>query len=115
MEQNQAITALSALAQASRLVVFKTLVVAGPQGMVAGDIATQLALSATTLSFHLKALVQAGLVTQERDGRFLIYRARVDAVAELVAYLMDNCCQGQACWPSVAPGCSDPQQPTAGG
>ena len=78
MEEKAAVKSLAALAQPVRLRVFRALVVAGQQGLTPGDLAGQLAVAATTLSFHLKELMHADLVTQERDGRHLIYRAAFD-------------------------------------
>jgi ArsR family transcriptional regulator, arsenate/arsenite/antimonite-responsive transcriptional repressor len=97
MEEKNAVKALAALAQASRLQLFRALVVAGPQGAQPGDLALQLDLAAATLSFHLKELHSAGLVSQERSGRNLIYRADFDRMNALLAYLTENCCQGQPC------------------
>jgi ArsR family transcriptional regulator, arsenate/arsenite/antimonite-responsive transcriptional repressor len=102
MEEQDIIRALAALAQPSRLQVFRALVVAGQSGMTPGAIAEQLAVPAATLSFHLKELANAGLVTQQRDGRFLIYRAAFEQMNALLAYLTENCCQGQACLDETA-------------
>lgn len=100
MEEKTAIQALGALAQASRLQVFRQLVVAGPQGLTPGQLAEQLGLAGATLSFHLKELSHAGLVSQERQGRNLLYRADFAHMNALMAYLTENCCQGQACSPT---------------
>jgi DNA-binding transcriptional ArsR family regulator len=97
MEEQNVVRALSALAQASRLQAFRALVVAGPDGLTPGAMAEQLALPAATLSFHLKELMHAGLVSQQRDGRFLIYRADFGCMNAVLAYLGENCCQGQDC------------------
>ena len=97
MEETQAVRALAALAQASRLQVFRLLVVAGLDGLTPGRMADQLGLAAATLSFHLKELTYAGMVTQERDGRNLIYRASFEHMNDLLAFLTANCCQGEAC------------------
>ena len=97
MEEQHVVSSLAALAQPLRLRVFRALVVAGPQGMTPGDLATRLEVAATTLSFHLKELTHAGLITQERDGRHLIYRAAYAHMNELLSYLTEHCCQGQAC------------------
>lgn len=101
MEDKQVVRALAALAQESRLKIFRALVVAGPQGLTPGALLDQLGGTPAALSFHLKELVNADLLTQERQGRYLIYRASFDAMNGLLAYLTDNCCQGQAC--AVAP------------
>ncbi len=102
MEEQAVVKALSALAQASRLQVFRTLVVAGKQGLTPGALGERLGIPAATLSFHLKELMNAGLVSQERDGRHLIYRAAYDQMDALLGYLTDHCCEGQACL-EVAP------------
>ena len=86
---------MSALAQESRLEVFRLLVGCGDEGMSAGEIAEQLQIPAATLSFHLKELRNAGLIDQERKGRSLIYQLNVDAMRRLLAYLMQDCCQGR--------------------
>jgi ArsR family transcriptional regulator len=97
MEEQDVVKSLAALAQPVRLRVFRALVVAGPQGLTPGDLAAQLEVAATTLSFHLKELMHADLVTQERDGRHLIYRAAFDHMTGLLGYLTEHCCQGQPC------------------
>ena len=97
MEEKDAVTALAALAQTARLRVFRTLVGAEPQGLTPGELAAMLDVSASTLSFHLKELTHAGLVTQARDGRNLIYRPALARTAELVGYLTAHCCQGAGC------------------
>lgn len=103
MESSQVVRALGALAQASRLQVFRLLVVAGPEGLTPGPIAEQLGLPGATLSFHLKELTRAGIVTQERDGRNLIYRASFAHMNDLLSFLTANCCQGEACAISPRP------------
>lgn len=97
METNDVVNALAALAQPIRLQVFRALVVAGPEGLTPGVIAERLGLAAPTLSFHLKELMHAELVTQQRSSRHLIYRAAYPRMSALVAYLSDNCCGGQPC------------------
>src|SRR3984893_17444406 len=94
MEKLDAIAALAALAQASRLDIFRLLVQAGPDGLPAGQIGERLGLPSATLSFHLNQLRHAGLVTFRRESRSLIYAAEYAAMAGLVAYLTENCCQG---------------------
>lgn len=106
MEENDAITALAALAQAARLRVFRALVGAAPAGLTPTALAALLGVPASTLSFHLKALMHAGLATVERDSRHLIYRADVVRMGALLAYLTDHCCQGAGCAPSPAAGAS---------
>lgn len=97
MESDTVIKSLAALAQPLRLQVFRALVVAGPAGMTPGTMSQALGVPAATLSFHLKELSQAGLVTQERASRNLIYRAGFAHMNALLAYLTQNCCQGAAC------------------
>ena len=132
MEETQVVRALAALAQASRLQVFRLLVVAGPAGLTPGRMAAELGVPGATLSFHLKELTHAELVTQERpqaddirrpppegdessgqatltherEGRHLIYRARFDHMNDLLAYLTTNCCRGQACSENTAAACA---------
>ena len=102
MQETDVVRALAALAQEVRLRVFRALVVAGPAGLTPGDLAAQLEVAPNTLSFHLKELSHAGLISQERQGRNLIYRAAFDTMNALLAYLTENCCEGQACAPSEA-------------
>jgi len=97
MEEQHVVRSLAALAQAHRLKVFRLLVVAGPQGLTPGAIAEALEVPAATLSFHLKELSHAGLVTQERISRNVVYRAAFEHMNELLAFLTENCCQGEAC------------------
>ena len=94
MEHEAAVTALAALAHETRLAAFRHLVVCGPQGAPAGRIAERLGLPAATLSFHLKELRTAGLVTCDRDGRSVIYRTDCAHMEELLRFLTRNCCQG---------------------
>ncbi|MDD0808983.1 helix-turn-helix domain-containing protein [Curvibacter sp. RS43] len=107
MQETDVVRALAALAQEVRLRVFRALVVAGPQGLTPGVLSEQLAVAPNTLSFHLKELVHAGLISQERQGRNLVYRAAFDTMNSLLTYLSDNCCQGASCLaPSAtAPAC----------
>ena len=93
MDEHSAVTALAALAQGMRLRIFRALVGAGPQGLTPGALAAALDLPASTLSFHLKALMGAGLVSQQRDGRHLIYRPELAQTDALLAYLSAHCCQ----------------------
>ena len=97
MEEQSVLKALTALSQAHRLRVFRALVVAGQAGLTPGQIAEAQQIPAATLSFHLKELTHAGLVSQERQGRNLIYRASFATMNDLLAYLTENCCQGAAC------------------
>jgi len=97
MQEADVIQSLAALAQEARLRVFRALVVAGQDGLTPGAVAEQLGIAPNTLSFHLKELTRAGLVSQERQGRNLIYRASFATMNDLLAYLSENCCQGAAC------------------
>lgn len=97
MDEQDVIKALAALAQPVRLQVFRALVVTGDAGLTPGTMAEGLDIPANTLSFHLKELVNAGLVTQERASRNLIYRANYERMNGLLSYLTENCCQGEAC------------------
>lgn len=95
MESTDAIRSLSALAQDSRLAVFRLLVRAGPAGMAAGDIARAAQSPANTLSAQLALLTTAGLLRQRREGRSVIYAADFEAMAALLLYLMQDCCGGR--------------------
>ncbi len=99
MEETTAVAALSALSQSMRLRVFRALVGAGPRGMTPGVLSATLDVPASTLSFHLKELMNAKLVTQQRDGRNLIYRPAIEEMQALLDYLSAHCCQGEACTP----------------
>ena len=100
MEEKAAVSALAALAQAARLRVFRALVGAAPEGMTPGALAALLDVPASTLSFHLKELMHAGLVMQEREGRNLYYRPALAHMNDLLAYLTAHCCQGASCAPA---------------
>ena len=97
MEESVAVTSLAALAQPIRLRVFRALVGAGPEGMNPGSISAMLDVPSSSLSFHLKELIHSGLVSQERDGRNLIYRASLERMSELMEYLAAHCCLGAGC------------------
>jgi ArsR family transcriptional regulator, arsenate/arsenite/antimonite-responsive transcriptional repressor len=104
MEKKAAIAALDALAQETRLDVYRLLVTQGPAGLPAGAIADQLDVLPASLTFHLKELQHAGLITQRRLGRQLIYAAEYGAMPELLAYLTENCCgRGDSCAPACNP------------
>ncbi|OPF64792.1 helix-turn-helix transcriptional regulator [Hydrogenophaga sp. H7] len=97
MEETEVVRALGALAQETRLRIFRLLVVAGPEGLNPGHMAEQLGIASTALSFHLKELSHSGLIASEREGRNLFYRASIPLMNDLLAYLTAHCCQGQAC------------------
>jgi DNA-binding transcriptional ArsR family regulator len=94
MESKQAVTALAALAQETRLSIFRLLVQAGPEGVAAGRIGETLEVPPATLSFHLKELSHAGLVASRQEGRFIYYSTDYDQIAALMTFLTQNCCQG---------------------
>jgi len=95
--ETQVVEALAALAQGQRLRAFRALVVAGTEGLTPSALAAMLDLAPSALSFHLKALSHAGLVSAEASGRNLIYRAEFARMNELLTYLTQDCCQGQSC------------------
>jgi ArsR family transcriptional regulator, arsenate/arsenite/antimonite-responsive transcriptional repressor len=103
MDQKHAIAALSALAQETRLELFRLLVARGPEGLPAGVIAERLGVMPSSLSFHLQQLVHAGLITQRRLSRQLIYSAEYGTMSQLMAYLTENCCGRGACIPVCNP------------
>jgi ArsR family transcriptional regulator, arsenate/arsenite/antimonite-responsive transcriptional repressor len=104
MEQKRAIAALGALAQETRLELFRLLVTCGPEGLPAGVIAERLGVQSSSLSFHLAQLTHAGLIIQRRLSRQLIYSAEYGAMTELLAYLTENCCgEGTNCTPACNP------------
>lgn len=94
MDINDAAAGFSALAQTTRLHVLRALVIAGPKGIPAGELAEDVKVPSSTLSFHLKELLSAKLVSSERDGRQIIYRADYDGIRQLVKFLVHDCCQG---------------------
>ena len=101
MKEKDAVTALAALAQAARLRVFRALVGAAPDGLTPSALSATLDIPPSTLSFHLKELIHADLVTVERDGRSLIYRSAIRQMNDLLGYLTDHCCQSRSCPPSA--------------
>jgi DNA-binding transcriptional ArsR family regulator len=105
MEETEAIRSLAALAQSTRLRVFRALVVAGPEGCTPSQLGEALAVAPAALSFHLKELANADLVAQQRDGRNLIYRANFPGMNALVDYLTENCCEGASCDVPAAASC----------
>lgn len=97
LDEQSAVKALAALAQAQRLRIFRALVVAGPDGLTPGAMAEQLASAPSALSFHLKELLYCGLVSSEPRGRHLIYRANIGRMNAVLAYLTEHCCEGRDC------------------
>ena len=109
MDEQSAVTSLAALAQVMRLRIFRALVGAGPQGMTPSALGTTLDVPGSTLSFHLKELMHAGMVSQERDGRNLIYRPSLERMNAVILYLTAHCCQAsgdEACEVGAPPGCT---------
>ena len=109
-EASRAVTALAAMAQETRLAIFRLLVEFAPTGLTPGAIASRLSLAPATLSFHLKELANAGLIVDRREGRFIWYQADLAAMNALLGYLTEHCCQGTggACEPECAPAACDP-------
>ena len=104
MDTSHAVGALAALAHDSRLSAFRLLVQAGPAGLAASKISDALGMPASSLSFHLKELAHAGLVTSRQDGRFVIYAARYETMNGLLGFLTENCCGGTPCSPATLQG-----------
>lgn len=97
METKQVLAALAALAQESRLAIFRLLIQAGPAGLPAGKVGEELGIASSALSFHLKELSHSGLVSARQEGRFVIYTAQFATMNELVGFLTENCCAGVPC------------------
>ncbi len=97
--------ALAALAQESRLAIFRLLVQVGPNGLAASKIGEQLGIAPSSLSFHLKELSHADLVISRQDGRFIIYCANIDSMNGVIGFLTENCCGGNPCTPHTAAHC----------
>lgn len=106
MDTHQVLSALSALAQESRLAVFRLLVQCGPDGLAASKIAENLSLAPSALSFHLKELTHAGLLKARQDGRFIIYSANFDTMNGVLGFLTENCCGGVSCGEPSRPNCN---------
>lgn len=106
MKSSEAVQALAALAQETRLAIFRLLIERGPRGMTAGSIASTLDIVPATLSFHLKALSACGLLQARSEGRYIHYSARFDCMNALLAFLTANCCGGNPCTPVSV--CSQP-------
>lgn len=110
METKSVVAALAALAQETRLTIFRLLVQAGPSGLPAGRISEIAGIASSSLSFHLKEMSHANMVTSRQEGRYIIYSANFDTMNTLLAYLTENCCQGVPCTPDMA--CKTPLTPT---
>jgi len=110
MDEGQALVAFGALSQETRLRILRLLVVAGPEGIAAGAIAERVEVSPSNVSFHLKELERAGLITARRDSRSIIYAAAFDALSGLIRFLMDDCCncRPEICTPALQPACCPP-------
>ncbi|WP_086971762.1 ArsR/SmtB family transcription factor [Caballeronia glebae] len=105
MDSKLVVRALGALAHESRLAIFRTLVVAGPEGMAAGEIAQHVGLAPSSLSFHLKDLSHAELVSARQEGRFVYYSANFEAMNGLIGFMTENCCAGAPCAASDPSNC----------
>jgi ArsR family transcriptional regulator len=106
METKNVLSALAALAQESRLTVFRLLVQAGPEGIAATRISDQVGVPPSSLSFHLKEMVHADLVTARQEGRFVIYTANFKTMNGVIQFLTENCCGGNPCNPVCTPTCA---------
>lgn len=106
MNEPEVVKALGALAQETRLKLFRLLVIAGENGLTPSDMADKLEVAPTALSFHLKELSHAGLVRSERDGRHIIYRSEFQTMNALLSFLTAECCQGQPCAVTTVSTCS---------
>lgn len=105
METKNVLSALAALAQESRLAVFRLLVQVGPEGIAASKIGEHLSIPPSSLSFHLKELYHANLIVSRQDGRFIIYAAHIDSMNALIGFLTENCCGGVPCSPELGAVC----------
>ncbi|MDO9420863.1 MAG: metalloregulator ArsR/SmtB family transcription factor [Herminiimonas sp.] len=108
MDTKATITALAALAQESRLAVFRLLIQLGPEGMAATKIGSELGIAPSSMSFHLKELAHANLVSARQEGRYVIYSANFNVMNELIGFLTENCCGGNVCTPVIA--CCMPEE-----
>jgi DNA-binding transcriptional ArsR family regulator len=110
MDERQALIAFGALSQETRLRILRMLVTAGPEGVAAGSIADSVEVSPSNVSFHLKELERAGLVSARRDSRSIVYSAEYDALTGLIRFLMEDCCSGkpEICAPAIAAPCCSP-------
>ena len=112
METKTSSLPLSALAQDSRLAIFRVLVQAGPAGLAAGRISELTGIAPSSLSFHLKELSHAGMVDSQQAGRFVIYTANFPTMNALLGFLTENCCGGNPCSPVCSPACATEKEPT---
>lgn len=103
METKAAVTALAALAQESRLTIYRVLVEAGPEGLAAGKISERTGIAPSSLSFHLKELSHADMASSQQAGRFVIYTANFTTMNSLLGFLTENCCGGTPCLPLCSP------------
>jgi ArsR family transcriptional regulator, arsenate/arsenite/antimonite-responsive transcriptional repressor len=110
MKSLNVVAALAALAQDSRLTIFRTLVQAGPPGLSAGKIGETTGVAPSSVSFHMKELVHADMVTSRNEGRFVIYTANYVTMNALVAFLTENCCRGNPCVPTCTPACATTEE-----
>ncbi|MEW6037708.1 MAG: metalloregulator ArsR/SmtB family transcription factor [Pseudomonadota bacterium] len=110
MEIKSVVTALAALAQDSRLAVFRLLVQTGPDGLSAGRISEALGIAPSSLSFHLKELAHAGLIRSRQESRYVIYSANFQAMNELIGFLTENCCSGASCTTSTPIQCASDKE-----
>ena len=110
MDERQALIAFGALSQETRLRLLRLLVIAGPDGIAAGVLAEKVEVSPSNVSFHLKELERAGLVTTRRDARSIVYSAEYEALSGLIRFLMEDCCSGlpEICVPALAASCCQP-------
>lgn len=109
MELKFAVKALAAIAHESRLEAYRTLVQAGPAGLPAGQLAEMMGIAPSSLSFHLKELVNADLLSSRQEGRFVFYSVQYDSMTNLLAYLTENCCGGNPCTSVRNDACADTQ------
>jgi DNA-binding transcriptional ArsR family regulator len=112
METKAAVSSLAALAQDSRLAIFRVLVQAGPAGLAAGKISELTGIPPSSLSFHLKELSHAGMADSEQAGRFVIYTANFSTMNALIGFLTENCCGGNPCSPVCSPACDTEKEPS---
>ncbi|HYE34040.1 metalloregulator ArsR/SmtB family transcription factor [Methylocaldum sp.] len=113
MEIKFIVTALAALAQDSRLAIFRLLVQAGPEGLSAGKISEALGIPPSSLSFHMKELAHADLVSSRQESRYVIYSANFRTMNELLGFLTENCCGGKPCKPTATSDCTSIEETQA--